>query len=157
MLSDRYGRKKGRWLTTHWLLPEVYVSFHVTSKRQRSTFLSSSKNRRQEICFTALVTTCSDQIGQNLEERKWWGPIIRILFPLNLVMLNFELSKDYDSSQEKKKKKENIYNMYCEIPNPTFPFKIFSLSSTSYVTFANVSNFLSQNCFYPREINLCLL
>ena len=55
------------------------------------------------------------------------------------------------------KEKENTYNMYSEIPNPTFPLKMFSLSSTFYVTFANVSNFLSQNCFYPRAINLCLL
>ena len=124
MLSDRYGRKKGRWLTTHWLLPEVYVSFHVTSKRQRSTFLSSSKNRRQEICFTALVTTCSDQIGQNLEERKWWGPIIRILFPLNLVMLNFELSKNYDSSQEKKKRKIYIICI-VKFQIPHFHLKYF--------------------------------
>jgi hypothetical protein len=84
------------------IVEEVYVlfllSFHITSKRQRRTLLPSFQNRHQEICFTALVTTCSDKIGHNLEERKWWEPIMRIIFPLNLMKLNFELSKTYDSS-----------------------------------------------------------
>jgi hypothetical protein len=72
---------------------------------------------------TPVATGNSDQIGHILAKREWCGQIMITLFSLNLVNLNFVISKIWLPLE----KVENLWYLYFGIPNPT------SLKSFSFL------------------------